>query len=284
MVEMMAKAILSAPEPSGSLDAAGEATCELFGACSFWFFRAVASGETAAFAKIVPVLEDLIIKADGRGSVEYEIMKMVLVDYRTITLLTDQPERFPKLVARLNRCKGLAETMKTPDGFSTYIELIARNSTWKVPENAETRKQFLTAIFSKPSLGPMFPPTNTWIYRMAVVGMIDDLSDIASPIPANFIPEVRAQLLDYRGDQLLLRYKRPDEAITTYRAALLECQPGPEYNNLRAMIQYDLAFALFSNKQFDEAKTVYATIRPEDVESRIKGKYQNLGKNLTALK
>jgi hypothetical protein len=287
MIEMMAKAIASVPEPSGesgSRNAAREATNELFGACNFWFCHALASGETAGFAKVVPFLEDLVINADGRKDVEKQDVRNALLTCQFIALLTDQPDRFPKLLERMNRCKDLSNALKTPDGFSPYIELVARNSSWKTPEFAQIRKKFLTAIFSRPALGPMFPPTNTWIYRMAGAGMIDDLSDLASPIPANFIPEVRAQLVDYRGDQLLLRYKRPDEAIATYRAAQLECQPGPERNQLRAMIQYDLAFALFSNKQFDEAKTVYVTIRPEDVEIRIKDIYQKLGKDLTTAK
>jgi len=108
----------------------------------------------------------------------------------------------------------------------------------------------------------------------------EDFLNLAVELPADFIPEVRAQLYDQRGDMLM--EKKPEEAAGAYRSALQACRAGAEHNFLRGMIKIHLTDALFQSKQMDEAKTVYATISPEEVSEDRKEKYVALGKQLSS--
>lgn len=245
----------------------------------FWLATAVSDGKTDAFVKSLKPFEDIAIMADSRREIDSEAVTSNLALCQFLVYWSDQAPRFPELIAKMKTRKREVKTFTEPTGLSVFCGNLARNRVWKTPEFAENRRKFFTAIFSRPSLAPLYPPVNSWTYQMAEGPVGEDFMAITSPMPAVFIPEVRAQLIDFRGDQLEAR-KQHEPAIEAYRAALQECPPDPEHNELRAMVKYDLAQALFNAKEIEEAKTVYATIPPAEIAKKLKTKFVQLGKNL----
>ncbi len=254
---------------------------DLIGAACFWSSIAAADGTMEGFEKALQTFEDLTAFCDAHREFDTEQINPALALCQFLSHWSAQPDRFKALCDRLPARKEIVKNFATPEGLSVFCENIARSRVWKTPEFAESRRKFFIAIFSHPSLAPLYPPVNSWTNRMGTGPAAEDFMAISSPMPATFIPEVRAQLVDYRGDYFAGR-KQSGPAIEAYRAALLECQPGPEQNELRAMIKYDLAQALFNDKQTEEAKTIYTSIPPEEVGKPQKAKYQQLGKRLAA--
>ena len=101
---------------------------------------------------------------------------------------------------------------------------------------------------------------------------------LADPVPPEFIPKVRAVLINHRAD--LIINKNPAQAAEIYRAALTICSEEAEYNELRAIMKYGLASALWKSKRIEEAKSVYADIPANEVGAPQKKLYEQLGKAL----
>ncbi|MEO5716420.1 MAG: tetratricopeptide repeat protein [Luteolibacter sp.] len=253
---------------------------DLMGSACFWSSIAAGDGTMEGFEKALKTFEDLTAFCDSHREFDTDQINPALALCQFLSYWSGQPDRFKALCGRLPGRKEIVKKFETPEGLSVLFETVSRNRVWKTPEFSDTRKKLLTAVFSKPSLAPLYPPVNGWTNRMARTTESGDFQALTDPMPASFIPEVRAQLMDLRGDQLVA--KHPTDAIAAYRAALQECQPGPECNELRAMIKYDLAQALFNTKQTEEAKTLYASIPPAEVGKWYKDKYDKLGKSLAA--
>ncbi len=253
---------------------------DLIASACFWATIAAGEGTMDGFEKALKTFEDLTAFCDTHREFDTDQINPALALCQFLSNWSAQPDRFKALGERLPARQEIVKVFEKPDGLSVLFETLSRNRVWKTTEFSESRKKFETAIFSRPSLGPLYPPVNSWTYRMVRAASSDDFLALTDPMPASFIPEVRAQLMDFRGDELLA--KQPEAAVTAYRAALQECQPGPERNELRAMVKYDLAQALFNTKQIDEAKTIYASIPSEDVGKTTKAKYLKLGKDLAA--
>jgi len=253
---------------------------DLMGSACFWSSIAAGDGTMEGFEKALKTFEDLTAFCDAHREFDTDQINPSLALCQFLSYWSGQPDRFKALCDRLPARKEIVKKFATPEGLSVLFETVSRNRVWKTPEFAENRKKFHTAVFSRPSLAPLYPPVNSWTYRMSRTAASGDFLALTDPMPASFIPEVRAQLMDLRGDEMLAKY--PNDAIAAYRTALQECQPGPERNELRAMIKYDLAQALFNNKQIEEAKTIYASIPPEEVGKPQKEKYTKLGKDLAA--
>jgi hypothetical protein len=232
------------------------------------------------FGKALKSFEDLTAATDTRREFETDEIIPSLAFCQYLAYWNGQPERFKELTARMKTRQELLKQFAAPDGLTRFVQSIGRSGTWQSNEFTENRRKFFSAVFSKPSLGALFPPNNNWTNQIGMQKAAGIFMGFTSPMPAGFIPEVRAQLMDFRGDQLLA--KQPQDAVAAYRTALTECQPGPERNELRAMITYDLAQALFNSKQVEEAKTVYASIPPAEVAKTLKDKYTRLGKSLAA--
>lgn len=283
-MEKFAAALTSAPPTSNRNNynnTFSSIHADLINQSIFWLAIAVADGKTDAFAKSLKPFEDIAIMADSRREIDSDVMTSNLALCQFLANWSDQSARFPEFLTKMKTRKSEVETFTESGALSVFYNRLARNRDWKTPEFTETRRKFFAAIFSRPSLAPLFPPENSWLYQMAQGPVGEDLMAITAPMPASFIPEVRAQLIDYRGDHFEWR-KQHVPAIQAYRAALLECQPGPERNQLRAMIKYDLAQALFNAKEIEEAKTVYASIPPAEIAKKLKTKFDKLGKNLAA--
>ena len=241
---------------------------------------ATGDGTMEGFGKALKSFEDLTAATDTRSEFETDEIIPSLAFCQFLAYWNGQPERFKELTARMKTRQELLKQFAAPDGLTRFVQSIGRSGTWQSNEFTENRRKFFSAVFSKPSLGALFPPNNNWTNQIGMQKAAGIFMGFTSPMPAGFIPEVRAQLMDFRGDQLLA--KQPQDAVAAYRTALTECQPGPERNELRAMITYDLAQALFNSKQVEEAKTVYASIPPAEVAKTLKDKYTRLGKSLAA--
>ncbi len=283
LLEKMTSALVAAPPSSESNDnsyAVRNSLRDVFNSSSISICNAISKGEMAGFEKSLKCFEDLAVSCDGRSEIDSNDMTTSLRLCQFLAHWIGQPERFKNVLSRMKTHNDLDKTLPVEKCSASFVESTARNNLWKSPAFTEVRRKFFTALFSQPFLAPLFPPQNAWTYQMAAGPVGDDFMVITSPMPAAFIPEVRAQLMDYRGDHFHMR-KEYQPAIEAYRAALAECQPGPERNELRAMIQYDLAQSLFENKQLDEAKSIYASIPPNQVGKPQKEKYVKLGKSLT---
>jgi Flp pilus assembly protein TadD len=238
---------------------------------------AVASGETSGLKKALDSLEPVALAADDRSNISNKTVESYLVLCQFLARMTDQPERTAALFQRLKR-KNLVSKLTPPDGFAHLTEIMARYSVLRSKELSESRKRFLVAIFSRESLAPYFPWENKWIKRMGRSGMDPELVALADPVPPEFIPKVRAVLINHRAD--LIINKNPAQAAEIYRAALTICSEEAEYNELRAIMKYGLASALWKSKRIEEAKSVYADIPANEVGAPQKKLYEQLGKAL----
>lgn len=286
LLEKMAQSLISSPESSGSSDnengfeyAVRESQTSLIDTALLWTCMAVSRGEMAGFEKSLKTFEDLTFSADGREEFDSGQVNSSLALCQFLAHWNGQPERFTALCGRMkvrqNLMKGFAEL----SGLKAFAEGAARHGGWRRDYFAETRKKFLTAAFARPSLATLYPTLGGWTDNLSQSGLTDDLMALSSPLPADFIPVVRAPLMVFRGRQMA-KANKPDEAIAAFRAGLQECLPAPEWNLFRAVCKYELANALLNAKQPDEAKAIHASIPQEDVAPWLKDRYQNLGSNL----
>ena len=285
LLEVIKQVVLKAPPSVRSSrgersNALGNFTSEISNTACFWFAIGIANGDAAGFESALPTFEELALLCDAHSYFSAEQTQTALALCQFIAYWTGQPDRFKDLSARMKSRKKEVLVVSKPQGLTSVFQAASRMSGWKAEELLESRKKFQSAIFSRPSLAALFPSNNGWSQQMSNASGNEDFLNLAVELPADFIPEVRAQLYDQRGDMLM--EKKPEEAAGAYRSALQACRAGAEHNFLRGMIKIHLTDALFQSKQMDEAKTVYATISPEEVSEDRKEKYVALGKQLSS--
>lgn len=245
---------------------------------AFWMWICAAHDQTAGFPKALDAFEALALNADKRFEFDDSVNSPLAI-CQFLTMWTGQPQRFDALKAKMTSKQ--AKGFPAKPGLQQLLNASAKFGGWDKPFYFPAiRKDALRKILARPGFpATVIEKSSSWVEWMAGKIPTAELEEYARQ-PDDAIPQLlRPTVLEYLGKRLAAQ-KKPADAAAAFRRALTATPADPPWNDLRGWIKVALAEQLLAANQTEDAKQITAAIRPEELSSPLKARFQKITTSL----
>jgi predicted Zn-dependent protease len=242
-----------------------------------WIAEAIHRDKTDGFKAALEPFEKLITFMDSRPECGSWDVTRAVTAAEFLAYWNGDSTRCENMRKQL---KHHASDLGERRGLLQFMKVANFHRSWKHPEFAETRRDFLVKTLSRNAMSGFFGPSDHWLIEAASAGDIQkELLEIAAKPPETIVAPALAHLLNYRSDDEYAA-KRIDSGIAAAMAAINACPTEQDWWNTITRWRLDLVERLINSKQLDKAKEIYAEIKPDAVASNQVKRHEYLGARL----